>query len=1452
MTAPSNTSPRSASPNLGNRFSLRGRRAAPLLLAALISFGAAQAAGQGTAAAEFGSGPEWSQSEYTRCGGLSNGSYEGLVTRSVWSVKPGVQWRAASLFCIAADHATQLVKAHLSGALITRSNLHNVNLAGADLSGATLVESNFQRANLKGANFTDAIFGPELTDEQKAFIKNAKNGWRKHLLKSRKVGTAIAKGNGVFGAGCTAGVLPKAVCSRFKMAYDETQSIIDEAIIKYDKAGRLQSITNSWNDLFNPADGLMSDSMKAMQFKDSNGVGQWWSLQPGSQASMDLGIQDSALDTPDEIIKRGNKIQSLSKNLDEQLERWKMLDTSRGAGGLTAGERQTFEQVIRIKADVDALAQKNSDQIYSSFNRESMASAKVDADAAKAELASARELLEENAGLKNDPYFAASYKNYLLAVTKSDGASKVVSKWETAALRAIARGEGDALVINGVPQVLEEVVDGFSMDVAKLSPLRIAPPSGLLNKLRSAASGSLAKVGGKLLEAPFSIIQLDKAIPDSVMFPHLDFSDADLSGTNFTGATLNSPDFKRTNLSGATMVETAILGADIEGTDFGTDGGTISGIYARNLEGTPSRLPVGWQIENGALIGPGANLEGADLSGLDLSGINLSGADLTDADLGETNLTGANLLLATLAGANLSGTNLKDAIVEGVDLSASDSSDVVLNGVKTGGLKGEFATVPEGWSLVNGPANGSLVGPGADLTGADLTGVDLVGRWLVGANFTNALLTGANLTDSQLQGGIFSGVSGQGVTGAEAISSGSVINGRFIADHPDLRGANLDGVDLSNIDLTGARSGGITGTPTALPTNWHLVSGFLIGPGADLSGANLGGVDLRDVLPALETFQTTECWQEPSPCNRSRWVHDDGYKVVTRDQPAGLISTKSGGITGTPMLPSGWQVANGYLVGPYADLTGADLTGTSLAGGSLNWADFTNANFTNANLRNANLTNVDFGSRRKSPSGMEGLQSGGVTATPGHFYLPDGWVLASGYLIGPGAHPTGDLKGGMDLTGADLSGASLSGSGTTGTWIGPVKWSQRPAVLPSGYQFVNGGGEGGYQPTDNTYLIGPGADLSGAEISCVGDYAESQGLTYFKKIVGMADVNTVTRPNIVPSGTSLQGVNFTGAKIRYCDFDGVNLINANFHNAVGDYLKFTLDTNLFGTSFRNADMTTSTSLIINADTSDADLTGVKVSYNRESRRVLLHLRALACRADITFGYAYWSQKFCDNWWRETADLRVYHGCNDFWDCFGSGFHLDDVDRGKIQDLPITMPDNVREISLDPPGSRLASILSSVIPIIIEAVAEGGVAGALIGTGQALLEGFTHPGFTLDSGASEAPTNVRAVPLQTPPDSAPEDRNWVDYGTRFDTGSWMTVSLTPPKFAGSAVSGYRISLCRPNDIYACAPTAAYTYNSSGTVQVPDIMGDPAGFRLRVQACNERGKCGPYSDPSPVTQ
>jgi len=78
---------------------------------------------------------------------------------------------------------------------------------------------------------------------------------------------------------------------------------------------------------------------------------------------------------------------------------------------------------------------------------------------------------------------------------------------------------------------------------------------------------------------------------------------------------------------------------------------------------------------------------------------------------------------------------------------------------------------------------GHNLGPSANLTGADLTGADLTGADLTGANLTNAELTNANLAD-----------------------------------------ADLTNADLTNATLTGVRSGGMTGTPSALPSGWMILT----------------------------------------------------------------------------------------------------------------------------------------------------------------------------------------------------------------------------------------------------------------------------------------------------------------------------------------------------------------------------------------------------------------------------------------------------------------------------------------------------------------------------------------------------------------------------------------------------------------------------------------------------
>lgn len=87
-----------------------------------------------------------------------------------------------------------------------------------------------------------------------------------------------------------------------------------------------------------------------------------------------------------------------------------------------------------------------------------------------------------------------------------------------------------------------------------------------------------------------------------------------------------------------------------------------------------------------------ANLEGAQFAKVRLSNTNLTNANFANADLTDAWLGGADLSGATLTGANLNGAGLSGA---------------TLTGVTSGGIQGTPASLPIGWTLVDGV----LVGP---------------------------------------------------------------------------------------------------------------------------------------------------------------------------------------------------------------------------------------------------------------------------------------------------------------------------------------------------------------------------------------------------------------------------------------------------------------------------------------------------------------------------------------------------------------------------------------------------------------------------------------------------------------------------------------------------------------------------------------------------------------------
>ena len=103
-------------------------------------------------------------------------------------------------------------------------------------------------------------------------------------------------------------------------------------------------------------------------------------------------------------------------------------------------------------------------------------------------------------------------------------------------------------------------------------------------------------------------------------------------------------------------------------------------------------MPTNWQLTQGYLIGPEANLTNANLSYA-----NLSNADLTEANLTEANLTDANLVKADLSDANLVKADLSDAnLTDAWDVDTTRGSPYYYGNTV---LPVGFDAVRQGWIL---------------------------------------------------------------------------------------------------------------------------------------------------------------------------------------------------------------------------------------------------------------------------------------------------------------------------------------------------------------------------------------------------------------------------------------------------------------------------------------------------------------------------------------------------------------------------------------------------------------------------------------------------------------------------------------------------------------------------------------------------------------------------------
>ena len=122
------------------------------------------------------------------------------------------------------------------------------------------------------------------------------------------------------------------------------------------------------------------------------------------------------------------------------------------------------------------------------------------------------------------------------------------------------------------------------------------------------------------------------------------------------------------------------------------------------------------------------------------------------------------------------------------------------------------------------------------------------------------------------------------------------------------------------------------------------------------------------------------------------------------------VGITSGGITGTPILPSGYVLVDGYIIGPgitfsTSVFTNANLSGLDLSNMNLEHVSFEGANLTGVNLSNSSIGWVDF-----KDTTLTNLKAHDVNGISLIYNLPTGYRLMGNNIIGAGPGPNTDTK----------------------------------------------------------------------------------------------------------------------------------------------------------------------------------------------------------------------------------------------------------------------------------------------------------------------------------------------------------------------------------------------------------------------------------------------------------
>ncbi|MEM7141350.1 MAG: pentapeptide repeat-containing protein [Actinomycetota bacterium] len=342
-----------------------------------------------------------------------------------------------------------------------------------------------------------------------------------------------------------------------------------------------------------------------------------------------------------------------------------------------------------------------------------------------------------------------------------------------------------------------------------------------------------AEIGGFLGIGAVRIIDDDIGIDCDPFNP---YPEARLIECDLTGFDLSGLDLSNATLTDAILTDTTVAGLDLSNAE-------LTGIRSGGIVGTPAALPPNWQLVDGYLLGPEANLDGADLSGA-----TIIGADLTRASMNGATLANAVLIDTVMVEASLRDSFFTSAVVLRGDMSNADLwlssmvdaffTQTVMQGVQADGM---FAPSAD---FIGVDLSAAFM-PAATVSGSDFTNSNLFGIGYFNGSFIGNNLTGTNL-GLFLSNGVVASSTLDGATLDDGFFDGAVFNGNSY-DGATFRGTDLEGAlmlfaELPGVDLSEARL-------TNADLRWADLTG------ADLSLANLVQADFTDAFLNLAVLE---------------------------------------------------------------------------------------------------------------------------------------------------------------------------------------------------------------------------------------------------------------------------------------------------------------------------------------------------------------------------------------------------------------------------------------------------------------------------------------------------------------------------------------------------------------------------------------------------------------------